>query len=189
MMVSCALSPISSRSPSINVMGSSGGLVTLDFFQGPSIYCYLYLLTQNGVLCPSSPPSPSVDFSSSSIWCEGDLPLCSESCHSCSACCSAVHSFSNRAFSSASFLHCMANLWTAYFASSLFFFSAKLPMPFLVPMTKSNGECQSIGHHLMTSEITSSVPRYGRLNHLFFGSFLCPDIHAVEICLELHVLR
>lgn len=148
-MASHTLSPISSRSPSVSVMGPSGGLVTFDLFRCPSFYCSLYFLTHNGVFFPSSPPPPCADCSSSSIWGEWDLPLHSESRCSCSTCFFVACSFSNQAFSSASFLHYTTNFWTAYFTSS-FFFSTKLPAPLLVPMARSDGQWKSTGHHLMT---------------------------------------
>ena len=79
-MISRTLSPISSTSPSIRVIGSNDGLVAFDFFHDPSFVCSLYLLTWKGVLsCSSWSSSPCSDFSSSSVWGEGDLPLHLES--------------------------------------------------------------------------------------------------------------
>jgi len=61
-LVSRTLSPISSMSPSIRMIGSNYGLVTLDFFQGPSFSYSLYRSTRNGVLYPTSPQPPCSDY-------------------------------------------------------------------------------------------------------------------------------
>lgn len=125
---------------------------TFDFFRGPS-FCYsLYLFTQwNGVLCSSSQPPLCANYSSSSVWGKGDLPLRLDSRCSCSACYFVVHSFSSWVFSSTSFLHCVTKLCTACFVASFLFFSTELPASLLVPMTRSEGECQSTSQRLMTS--------------------------------------
>lgn len=162
---------ISSRSPFVSVMGSTSGLVALVFFWDPSCYCSLCFLTRNGVLCPSSPPPPYTNYSSSPVSGERDLPLCSDTHFSYSTFSFVAHSFSIRAFSSASFFHCTANLCTTCFVASFRFFSTKLHVPLIKPAPTSNEVCQSAGQCLITSYMASSVTRYGRSNHFCCGSF------------------
>ena len=70
--VSLTVSPISFRSPSVKVIGSSDDLLALDFFRDPTFSYSLLSLTWNGVVSRSAPPYRDY-CSSSSICGEGDF--------------------------------------------------------------------------------------------------------------------
>lgn len=170
-VVSWTLFLISSRSPSIKVMGSTYILPNFYFLWEPSYYCSLHFLSQNGVLFPSSPLPPYANFASSSMASKVDLPILCDARCSCSACSFAVHPCSIRAFSVASFFRCATNFCAAYFAASFLFFSADLLVPLLVPTSKFDGVRHSTGHRLITSYMSLFVTKYAKSYHFCCESF------------------
>jgi len=161
--VSFILSLVSSISPSVNTMGSPCDLSDFCFFLGPPCCSLPRLFRIIGVLYPSSPSLPCFDNSSSLVSGEGDFPLLCDLCYSCSL---AAHSFAIRAFSTASFFLCVAHL-----DASFLFYTTEIHVPLLALVFKSKEAHFSAGHHVITSYMFVSFPKYGKSCHFYCGSF------------------
>jgi len=135
-VVSMILSSISSRSHSVKTIRSPCDLYDFFFFLVPHCCSLSHLFRINEVLYPSSPLSPFLESSSSSISSEGDLSHFCDSHCSYSSCSLATYSCSTWAFSMDSLFFFSLSVCTTFLATSFLFYAAELTTPLLVPTSK-----------------------------------------------------
>ncbi len=150
-MVSLILLLISSRSPSINAMGSTCVLSYFIFFHVPPFFSLPRLFKIKGVHYPSSPLPPCPETYSSSVFDKGDLSPYYDSHCSCSAFSLAAHSCFMRAFSPTAFFFYSTRVCTSFLVTSFIFFAIELSAPMLIPISNSDGAHHSVGHNPTTS--------------------------------------
>ena len=155
-VVSHILSPISSRSPSVNIIGlKCVCLLDFCFFHDPPVYSCPRFFRMNGVLYPSLPPLPWSNNSCSSVLGQANLSPSYDFCYSLSVFSLAVCSFAKRAFCAtalaASFFFCSVSGCTTIWAASFHFFTTELSAPMLVSASNFVGLHHSYGQSPTTS--------------------------------------